>query len=118
MIAIKLSAALATFVLEPPSPASFPLAALLGLRRGEVTGLRWCDFDLDARTLTVSHQVQGHGGRVVICPPRTDRSLRPWLWTAAPWCCCVASPYGPVLVPILRAWCSSTGGAVRSVPAT
>ena len=24
------------------------LVALLGLRRGEVTGLRWCDIDLDA----------------------------------------------------------------------
>ncbi len=47
----------------------FHLVALLGLRRGEVIGLRWCDVDLKARTLTVSRQVQEIDGRGVVCPP-------------------------------------------------
>ncbi|TNC28020.1 tyrosine-type recombinase/integrase [Amycolatopsis alkalitolerans] len=52
------------------------LVALLGLRRGEAAGLRWCDLDLGARVLEVSHQVQEHNGRTVICPPKTDHSIR------------------------------------------
>lgn len=52
------------------------LVALLGLRRGEVAGLRWCDVDLDAGVLMVSHQVQDRNGRTVVCPPKTDSSVR------------------------------------------
>lgn len=52
------------------------LVTLLGLRRGEAAGLRWCDFDLDARVVTVSHQAQDHNGRTVICPPKTPGSVR------------------------------------------
>jgi integrase len=54
----------------------YHLVALLGLRRGEVVGLRWCDLDLTARVLMVSHQVRDHNGRTVICPPKTDTSVR------------------------------------------
>ncbi|MEV6647046.1 site-specific integrase [Amycolatopsis sp. NPDC051371] len=50
--------------------------ALLGLRRGEATGLRWCDLDLDAAVVQVSHQVQDRGGRTVVCPPKTETSVR------------------------------------------
>lgn len=50
--------------------------ALLGLRRGEVAGLRWCDLDLDAGVVQVSHQVQDRGGRTVVCPPKTEASVR------------------------------------------
>jgi len=50
--------------------------ALLGLRRGEATGLRWCDLDLDAGVVQVSHQVQDRGGRTVVCPPKTETSVR------------------------------------------
>ncbi|NBH10353.1 tyrosine-type recombinase/integrase [Amycolatopsis sp. SID8362] len=50
--------------------------ALLGLRRGEATGLRWCDLDLDAAAVQVSHQVQDRGGRTVVCPPKTEASVR------------------------------------------
>jgi integrase len=58
--------------LYPP----YLLVALLGLRRGEVAGLRWCDVDLDGGVLMVSHQVQDHNGRTVVCPPKTDSSVR------------------------------------------
>ncbi|MEV7045547.1 site-specific integrase [Amycolatopsis sp. NPDC051061] len=50
--------------------------ALLGLRRGEASGLRWCDLDLDAAVVQVSHQVQDRGGRTVVCPPKTEASVR------------------------------------------
>jgi integrase len=54
----------------------YHLVALLGLRRGEAAGLRWCDLDLDARVLMVSHQVRDHTGRTVVCPPKTVSSVR------------------------------------------
>ncbi|KAA6217440.1 tyrosine-type recombinase/integrase [Streptomyces filamentosus] len=38
--------------------AAFVLAVALGLRRGEVLGLRWSDIDLERRTLTVRNQIQ------------------------------------------------------------
>ncbi|MEU4671716.1 site-specific integrase, partial [Amycolatopsis sp. NPDC023774] len=49
---------------------------LLGLRRGEAAGLRWCDLDLDIGTVQVSHQVQDRCGRTVVCPPKTEASVR------------------------------------------
>lgn len=61
---------------EYPLHMLYLLVALLGLRRGEAAGLRWCDIDLDARVLQVSHQVQDHNGRTVICPPKTESSVR------------------------------------------
>ncbi len=53
------------------------LALTLGLRRGEVCGLRWEDIDLDGGTLTVNGSlgfVQGKG--VVYGPPKTAASQR------------------------------------------
>ncbi|MFC9248053.1 tyrosine-type recombinase/integrase [Streptomyces sp. NPDC057136] len=41
-----------------PLYAAFVLAVALGLRRGEVLGLRWSDIDLERRTLTVQNQIQ------------------------------------------------------------
>lgn len=54
----------------------FHLVALLGLRRGEVVGLRWCDVDLEAGLLTVSHQVQQVGCEVEIGKPKSEASNR------------------------------------------
>jgi integrase len=48
-------------------------AALLGLRRGELLGLRWADVDLDARRLVVAVQRRyevGHG--MVEATPKAD----------------------------------------------
>jgi integrase len=56
--------------------AVYHLIALRGLRRGEAAGLRWCDVDLDARTAMISQQLQQHGGRVEITPPKTPYSAR------------------------------------------
>ncbi|HEX5406617.1 MAG TPA: tyrosine-type recombinase/integrase [Pseudonocardiaceae bacterium] len=52
------------------------LVALLGLRRGEVAGVAVVRCGLDGGVLMVSHQVQDHNGRTVICPPKTDSSVR------------------------------------------
>lgn len=55
--------------------ALFHVAALLGLRRGEAVGLRWCDVDLASRTLSVVRQLVERDGRGV-CLPKTDASCR------------------------------------------
>lgn len=55
---------------------AWSLALCLGLRRGELAGLRWGDIDLDKRLLTVSQQVQIVGGRIVTGPPKSDAGLR------------------------------------------
>jgi len=56
--------------------ALYHLIALRGLRRGEAAGLRWCDIDLDARTAVISQQLQQHGGRLEITPPKTAYCAR------------------------------------------
>jgi integrase len=56
--------------------AAYHLIALRGLRRGEAAGLRWCDVDLDGKTATISQQLQQSGGRLVVCAPKTPRSVR------------------------------------------
>ncbi|MBB5934472.1 tyrosine-type recombinase/integrase [Streptomyces zagrosensis] len=47
-----------------PLYAAFVLAIAMGLRRGEVLGLRWSDVDLDQRFIRVSNQVQRIGGEL------------------------------------------------------
>ncbi|TLQ46193.1 tyrosine-type recombinase/integrase [Streptomyces marianii] len=43
---------------KDPLYTAFVLAVTLGLRRGEILGLRWSDIDLEHRTLTVRNQLQ------------------------------------------------------------
>ncbi|MFJ9651787.1 tyrosine-type recombinase/integrase [Streptomyces microflavus] len=43
---------------KDPLYAAFVLAVALGLRRGEILGIRWSDIDLERRTLTVRNQIQ------------------------------------------------------------
>ncbi|WP_329463881.1 tyrosine-type recombinase/integrase [Streptomyces sp. NBC_01431] len=45
-----------------PLYAAFVLAIAMGLRRGELVGLRWSDIDLEQRTLTVRQQLQRRRG--------------------------------------------------------
>ena len=56
--------------------AAYHLIALRGLRRGEAAGLRWCDVDLDGKTIVVSQQLQQYDGRLAVCPPKTAHSVR------------------------------------------
>ncbi|MEU3190821.1 site-specific integrase [Streptomyces sp. NPDC006992] len=56
--------------------AAYELAVRLGLRRGELLGLRWEDVDLFEGVLTVRQALQRVGGELVIVPPKTQRSAR------------------------------------------
>ncbi|MCU1580047.1 MAG: site-specific integrase [Rhodoglobus sp.] len=52
------------------------LAALYGLRRGEVLGLRWCDIDLNADLIHVEQQAQRIDGQLIGGPVKTEHSRR------------------------------------------
>lgn len=56
--------------------AMFRLAALTGMRRGELVGLRWTDLDLTRRRLTVNQSVTVVDGVEVASIPKTRRSRR------------------------------------------
>lgn len=49
---------------------------LLGLRREEVGGLRWCDLDLEAGELRIRQARVDVNGREVIADPKNSRSVR------------------------------------------
>ncbi|MFD8494937.1 tyrosine-type recombinase/integrase [Amycolatopsis sp. NPDC059657] len=73
---VEQTAAFLAGVLEHRLYPLFHLCAVLGLRRGEVVGLRWSDIDLDAGFLTVSHQARQVGGRVELGKPKSEASNR------------------------------------------
>jgi integrase len=57
--------------------ATFYIVALgLGLRRGEVVGLRWSDIDFDRNTLRVEQSIQRVSGKLVAAEPKTEESRR------------------------------------------
>jgi integrase len=56
--------------------AAYVIAGTLGLRRGEVLGLRWSDVDEQAGTITVRQQVQRVDGKNQLLPLKTKRSVR------------------------------------------
>ncbi|HEY3315143.1 MAG TPA: site-specific integrase, partial [Bacillota bacterium] len=56
--------------------ALYWLALALGLRRGELLGLRWQDLDLDKALLHVRQSLVAVKGRPVIQAPKTDRGRR------------------------------------------
>jgi integrase len=54
----------------------FTVALGLGLREGEVLGLRWTDINFAQHTLRVSQTVQRIKGALVVAAPKTERSIR------------------------------------------
>jgi len=56
--------------------ALYVLALYLGLRRGEMLGLRWQDVDLDEAKLEVVQTLQRVGGSLRLVPPKTEDSAR------------------------------------------
>lgn len=52
----------------------YVVAATLGLRRGELLGIRWLDIDMDAATLHVRQTVQRVGGELVVEGTKTRAS--------------------------------------------
>ncbi|MFE0453780.1 tyrosine-type recombinase/integrase [Streptomyces sp. NPDC058914] len=55
---------------------AYELAVRIGLRRGEVLGLRWSDVDLHEGVLTVRQALQRVGDELLIVAPNTQRSAR------------------------------------------
>ena len=56
--------------------AAFVLMLSLGLRKGEVFGLRWADVDLDNEVITVAQGLSRVDSRLVLGPVKTERSRR------------------------------------------
>jgi len=56
-----------------PLYAAFVLAITMGLRRGEIVGLRWSDVDLDKRVLYVRQQTQRRRGQLYDDDPKGRR---------------------------------------------
>src|SRR5680860_406084 len=56
--------------------ALYVLAVYLGLRRGELLGLRWDRVDLDQEFLQVTHTLQRVEGELRFQPPKTRHSRR------------------------------------------
>ncbi len=54
----------------------YVLGLFLGLRRGELLGLRWVDVDLDGEKLEVVQALQRVGGRLRFVQPKTGDSER------------------------------------------
>jgi integrase len=56
---------------------AFALGIVLGLRRGEICGLRWQDIDFDRGLIHIVNQRQRMGnGQIVDCPPKSASSVR------------------------------------------
>jgi integrase len=56
--------------------AVWRLAALTGMRRGEVLGLRWADLDLDRGWLSVRHTLVVVDNHPQVSQPKTTRGFR------------------------------------------
>ncbi|MEU1922582.1 tyrosine-type recombinase/integrase [Streptomyces albogriseolus] len=56
--------------------ALYVLALVLGMRRGELLGLRWDAVDLDRETLTIERALQRVGGELRLVRPKTLASVR------------------------------------------
>lgn len=71
--------------------AGFFTAAMTGLRRGELLGVRWADVDLDDATLAVRRTIVVVDGVMVEGEPKTNRSRR-------------VIDLDPVTIDVLRWW--------------
>ena len=56
--------------------AAFTIMLLVGLRPGEVLGLRWCDVDVERKTLTVSQSLKRGPHGTYLGPVKTRQSHR------------------------------------------
>jgi integrase len=54
--------------------AVWRLAAMTGMRRGEILGLRWCDVDLDAARLSVRQAVVAVAYEVIESTPKSNNA--------------------------------------------
>lgn len=59
---------------QPEMATAIRIAALTGMRRGEVCGLRWSDVDFHHRQVTVARSVYQVGGEVGVKTPKNGRT--------------------------------------------
>ena len=52
------------------------LALTLGMRRGEILGLRWSDIDFEKRSIRINQALQRVGGKLQVTEVKTERSRR------------------------------------------
>ena len=63
---------------DHPHGLALSLGLILGLRRGEICGLRWEDIDFESKKLDIRNQRQRMAdGTVIDCPPKSATSCRP-----------------------------------------
>lgn len=64
--------------LDPCKPlnVAFALALYMGLREGEICGLRWKNVDLEAQTLEVRETIGRDGSKWYVKEPKTGGSIR------------------------------------------
>ncbi len=67
---------LLAFVHGTRDEALYAVAIAMGLRQGEVLGLRWSDVDLEGGALTVRHTLQKMRGKTELVEPKTVKSRR------------------------------------------
>lgn len=65
-----------TYVAEDRLFPAWLLAVGLGMRKGEILGLRWHDVDLEAATLAVRHALTAVRYELVFGEPKTSKSRR------------------------------------------
>lgn len=65
------------------------LASLLGLRRGEIAGLRWVDVDISQKVIHIRNQRQRVAGQLLDSPPKSRAGIRD-------------IPLPPLLLSVLR----------------
>lgn len=56
--------------------ALYHVTLLLGLRKGEVSGLRWSDLSWEKEELKIAQQVQVVNGKTIFTTPKSDTSRR------------------------------------------
>ena len=56
--------------------AAYYLELTTGLRRGELLALLWTDLDIEAKTISVTKQVNRIKGELVVSQPKTQNSIR------------------------------------------
>lgn len=61
---------------KPQARAGFLILYYTGLRIGELLALEYADIDFEGCTLNISKSYQHIGGRDVVTPPKTPKSIR------------------------------------------
>lgn len=68
--------AIIAFAKTDPYGIYIRLLLEVGLRCSELCGLKWSDFDLSAKTVTIQRAATDYNGTTVIAPPKSSTSIR------------------------------------------